>query len=157
DAGTERAREYPGRDPTAAPAHAARRGEHDADNQPGLDHFAEDDDERAEHSLFRDDHALGGVRMKLAEELVTAGRQRSHAHQPCRFARNDLLDLERGALEFFGARILVADIDRDAFTRRHPDFLRLEGVVADDDVELLGDGVRAGHAQCRYRYGHYRS
>src|SRR5262249_48067531 len=47
------------------------------------------------------------------------------------------LDLERGTLEFLGARILVADVDRHAFTRRHADFLRHEGVVADSHIELL--------------------
>jgi hypothetical protein len=36
-------------DPQGPSRHAARCGEHDPDDQPGLDDLAEDDDERADH------------------------------------------------------------------------------------------------------------
>ena len=52
DAGTERAEEHAGRNPVSAAADAAGRSQHDADDQTGLDHFAEDDDERAEHAAI---------------------------------------------------------------------------------------------------------
>ena len=49
DAGAERTEEHAGCNPVSAAADAAGRGQHDADDQTGFDHLAEDDDERAEH------------------------------------------------------------------------------------------------------------
>src|SRR6266545_2699152 len=78
------------------------------------------------------------------------------AHDAFRFAGNDLLDFERAALELLGACILVGDVNRHAFACRHADFLRLEFVVANDDVEFLGDGMHARHTQCRQCDRQYR-
>src|SRR5262245_25305912 len=77
-------------------------------------------------TLFRDYHALGGLGMELADELVTTGVQRSDPHQAFRLAGDHLLDLERGAIEFFRRGIFVADIDRHALARRNADFRRFE-------------------------------
>jgi hypothetical protein len=52
--------------------------------------------------LFRDYDAFGSVRVEVADELVAAGGERSDAHQAFGLAGNDLLDLERRALEFLG-------------------------------------------------------
>jgi hypothetical protein len=87
--------------------------------------------------------------VELGDEFETAGRERPDAHDAFRFAGNDLLDLERAALELLGTCILVGDVNRYAFACRHADFLRLEFVVANDDVEFLGDSMHARHAQCR--------
>src|SRR5438477_12667127 len=81
--------------------------------------------------LFRDDDAFAGVRVEITEELVAPRRQRSDTHHPFGLARNDLLDLERRALEFLRACVLVGDLDCDPFPSRHADVLRLELVVAD--------------------------
>src|SRR5215813_11716452 len=98
--------------------------------------------------LFRDHDAFGGVGVEIADEFVAAGGERPDAHQAFGLAGNDLLDLERGTLEFLRGWVLVGDIDRYALARRHADFLRLELVIADDEVELLREGSRARHAEC---------
>src|SRR5437762_1957716 len=64
--------------------------------------------------LLRDHLALGGIGVELADELVAAGLERSDPDEALRFARDDLLDLERGAVELFGRGILVAHVDRHA-------------------------------------------
>src|SRR5215467_1223240 len=107
--------------------------------------------------LFRDHDAFGGVGIELADELVAARGERSDAHQAFGLAGNDLLDLERGALEFLGGRILVGDIDGHALARRHTKFLRLELVIADDEVEFLRKRLRARHAENRQQDCHCKS
>src|SRR5262249_16818859 len=97
--------------------------------------------------LFRDHDAFGGVRMELADELVAAGRERPDPHQALGLAGDDLLDLERGRVELLGRCILVGHVDRYPLARGHADLLRLELVVADDQVELLC----AGHVGCAGR------
>src|SRR5260221_190405 len=99
--------------------------------------------------LFRDDDALGRVGVEIAEEFVTSGCQRSDAHDPFRLAGNDLLNLQRRALEFLRARVLVGDVGRYPFARGHADFLRLGPVVAGGEVELLRDGMDAPPSACR--------
>src|SRR6516162_11676469 len=101
--------------------------------------------------LFRDHDAFGGVGVELADELVAAGGERPDAHQAFGLAGNDLLDLERGTLEFLGRRILVGDVNRHALARRHAQFLRLELVIADDEVEFLRNRLNARHAECRHQ------
>src|SRR5499427_1850651 len=109
--------------------------------------------------LFRDHDAFGGVGVEFTDELVAAGGERSDAHQAFGLAGNDLLDFEGGAFEFFGGRILVGDRDRHALARRHAKFLRLELVIADDEVELLRQRLRARHAErqqdCHRKCAHY--
>src|SRR4029450_10984182 len=104
--------------------------------------------------LFRDYDAFGGVRVEVADELVATGGERPDAHQTFGLAGNDLLDLERRALEFLGGWVLVGDVDRYALAGRHADFLRLELVIADGDIELLRDGGGGRHAQRRQHEGH---
>src|ERR1700682_3571438 len=60
-------------------------------------------------ALFRDDHAVGGLLVEFADELVFAGFQRAHVDRRLRLAGDHLLDLERAAFEFLGRRILVFD------------------------------------------------
>src|SRR5262249_47563043 len=100
--------------------------------------------------LFRDHDAFGGVRVEVADELVAAGGERSDAHQAFGLGGNDLLDLERGTLEFLRGWILVGGVDRYALASRHPDLLLLELVIADDEVELLREASRARIAECRH-------
>src|SRR5712692_7582747 len=45
-------------------------------------------------ALFRDHVALGGVCMDLADEFISAGRERTNPNQGLRLGRNDLLHLE---------------------------------------------------------------
>ncbi len=65
---------------TPLPGDAFGRGEHDADNETGLDDFAEDDEERCKHRLLGDDHAFGGVFMIFADEGIFAGIERPQTH-----------------------------------------------------------------------------
>ena len=95
DRGAEHAGADADRDPAAAAGNAARRRHHDADDQAGFDDFAKDDDECAEHDLFRDHHALGGGFVKFADERIAAGLERADAHHALRFAGDHFLDLQR--------------------------------------------------------------
>ena len=49
DAGREHTRDHAAADPPVAAGHGARHREHDADNQAGLEDFAENDDQRGKH------------------------------------------------------------------------------------------------------------
>src|SRR5262249_31602431 len=107
--------------------------------------------------LFRDHDAFGGVGVEIAGDFAVAGSERPAAHQALGLAGDDLLDLELGALEFLGGRILVGDIDRHALARRHAKFLRLELVIADDEVELLRKSLSGRHAEHRQQDCHRKS
>src|SRR5262249_57853780 len=52
DAGAERAHAGAERDPGSPLRHATGCRQHDADDQPGFEHLAKDDDERAEHECY---------------------------------------------------------------------------------------------------------
>ncbi len=93
DAGAEDAAADTDRYPTAATGDAARCRHHDADDEAGFNHFAKDNDECAEHDLFRDDHALGGGLMIFANEGIPAGLQRPDANNTLRFSCHDLFHL----------------------------------------------------------------
>ena len=67
-------------DPEAAACDTLGRGEHDADDQSGLNDFAEDDEERCKHRLLGDDHAFGSVFVIFADEGIFAGIERPQAH-----------------------------------------------------------------------------
>src|SRR5262245_54953066 len=99
--------------------------------------------------LLRDHDAFGGVRMELADELVAARLERADPDEALRFAGDDLLDLERGAVEFLRRRILVGHVDRHPLAGRNADFRRLELVVPDHEVELLSDGGHGRYAERR--------
>ena len=47
--GAQYARQHAAGDRPAAPGHALGGGQHDADDQTGFDHFAEDDEQRGQH------------------------------------------------------------------------------------------------------------
>jgi hypothetical protein len=49
DAGRQHARKHAAADPKIALRHRARNSEHDADDQAGFEHFAENDDQRGDH------------------------------------------------------------------------------------------------------------
>src|SRR5262245_63234080 len=85
--------------------------------------------------LFRDHDAFGGVRVEVADELVAAGGERSDAHQAFGLGGNDLLDLERGTLEFLGGWVRAGDVDRYAFASRVGGVLGLELVIAGGAVD----------------------
>ena len=51
DAGRKRARQHPAADPAIAVRDRAGDREHDADDQSGFEHLAEDDDEGGEHGI----------------------------------------------------------------------------------------------------------
>src|ERR1051326_5059431 len=71
--------------------------------------------------LFRDDHALGGLLVELADEPVFTGLERAHVDRRFRLAGNHLLDLQLLALEFLGRRILVVDDELHLLPGRHLD------------------------------------
>src|SRR5262245_23691443 len=102
-------------------------------------------------SLLRDHHALGGVGVELADELVAARIERADPHQALGLAGDDLLDLECGAVEFFRRGILVAHVDRHALAGGNANLRRFELVVANDQVELLRGRGRARHGESHQR------
>src|SRR5689334_1226607 len=94
-------------------------------------------------SLLGDDHALGGLLIELADELVLARLERPHEHRALRLARNDLLDLEVVALELLGGGVLVVDHDLHLLARGDLDAVGGELVVLDHDVDVPVGGEDA--------------
>ena len=71
-------------DPETAPRNALRRGEHDADDQSGLDDFAEDDEERGEHVYCAITTPCAVSEWIFAHERIAARRRAgAGAHRPC--------------------------------------------------------------------------
>ena len=68
--GAEKRRADAAPDLAAAPRHRFGDGEHDADDQAGFDHFAQNDDESADHS-----------------ELLRAARRQNKKSSPASFDR----------------------------------------------------------------------
>src|SRR5262249_13151868 len=97
--------------------------------------------------LFRDQHALGCGLVEVAKEIVSAGRERTKAHQHLGFARDDFLDLHREAFEFLRGRVLVVDIDRDPLVGRYPQFRRRKAMILDCDGNVLRPYPNGGHRQ----------
>src|SRR6185312_6421038 len=102
----------------------------------------------SEFRLFRDDHALRGVFVILADERVLAGLERADAHDALAVADDDLLDLERVALEFLRRRVIVDDGDGMALAGRDLELGRGELVVLDRQREVVrlrkGGGEQGG-------------
>ena len=80
EASARDASDYAVADPEAPARHALGRGEHDADDEPGLDDLAKNDQKRGKHSslslsLLRDQGSLGLVLVKIVKEAVGAALQ----------------------------------------------------------------------------------
>src|SRR5437868_6220254 len=69
--------------------------------------------------LLRDHHALRGVGMILAHEVVLPGRERPQPHDALSAAGDDLFDMKRRRVEFLGAGILVGEKDLRRRIRLH--------------------------------------
>src|SRR5205814_1498130 len=84
---------------------------------------------------------------KLAHEVVTAGRQRAQANIALVMAGHDLLDLERGRVEFLGGFVLVDEGDHVRLVRLHMDFAGKELVVLENQSRLRRVGQRGWRQQ----------
>ena len=139
------------REPAVAAGHGARRGGDDADDQRGLEDFAEDDDGGGEHgdrlvALLGDDHALRGLFVVFADERIAARLERPDEDRRRRLAGDHLFAVERMALEFLGRRIAVLDDELDLLSGGHDELGRLELVVLDHELELVV-GRRSGQGK----------
>src|SRR6266478_904616 len=68
--------------------------------------------------LFRDQDALRGVPVEIAEERIAAGLERTDEDDDLPLGRDDLLAVELIALEFLCGRILVVDDELHFLVRR---------------------------------------
>src|SRR6185437_5333354 len=97
--------------------------------------------------LFRDHHALGGGFMILADKRVFSGREWPDPHDALRFSRDDLLDLERGAVEFLRRRVVIDDGNDDPLVGRHLDLGGAELVVLDRGRQRAVGAPRRGRKE----------
>jgi hypothetical protein len=72
--------------------------------------------------------------MALADKLIGSGPERSDAPDPLRTARNHLLGLERGGIEFLRHKIGTHHREHDPFAGRNMQFGRLKLVAADGNA-----------------------
>src|SRR5689334_7661081 len=82
-------------------------------------------------ALLGDDHALGGLLVEFADELVLAGLERPDEDRGLGLAGDHLLHLERMAFEFLRGRVLVVDHELHLLARGDLDAVRRELVVLD--------------------------
>src|SRR5437899_7483034 len=87
-------------------------------------------------ALLRDDPALGGALVEIADEVVRPLLERGHPEAEGLARRDDFLDAEIVALELLGPRVLVGDDEDEGRARRHRDLLRGEAVVLDGERDL---------------------
>src|SRR5208283_3701571 len=99
--------------------------------------------------LFHDQHALGGLRMIVAEEIIFARRKRGDAHRRLGLAGDDFLDPQRLALELLRCSIEILDRQRDRFARRRMELGGVEAMILDLDAQARFLGCCcAGKASC---------
>src|SRR3954447_6880429 len=101
-------------------------------------------------ALFRDHNAFGRIGMKLADKFITAGVKRTEPNDGPGLAGDDLLHLERRAIELLRSGVFVADAQRHALACGNPEFGRLENVIADNEPQFLRPctpGAREGRAR----------
>jgi hypothetical protein len=72
--------------------------------------------------------------MALADKFIGSGPKRSDADDPLRTARNHLLGLERGGIEFLRRGIGIDHREQDPFAGRNMQFGRLKLVAADGNA-----------------------
>src|SRR5208283_3578324 len=91
--------------------------------------------------LFHDQHALGGLRMIVTEEIIFARRKRGDAHRRLGLAGDDFLDPQRLALELLRRRIEILDRQRDRLAGRRMQLSGIEAMILDLEAEarLLGE------------------
>src|SRR6185436_15237600 len=87
-------------------------------------------------SLFRDDLALGGRLVVLAEELVRSGLQGAHPNLQRLVAGHDLLDAKLLALELLRRGVLVRDDQHERLAGLYLDLLGRELVLLDGQGDL---------------------
>src|SRR5437870_6633551 len=87
-------------------------------------------------ALLRDDPALGGALVEIADEVVRPLLERGHPEAEGLARWDHLLDAEIVALELLGCRVLVGDDENEGRARRHRDLLRGEAVVLDGERDL---------------------
>src|SRR2546428_10214887 len=87
-------------------------------------------------ALLRDDPALGGALVEIADEVVRALLERGHPEAEGLARRDHFLDAEIVALELLGRRVLVGDDEVEGRACRHCDLLRGEAVLVDGERDL---------------------
>jgi len=108
-----------------------------------LDDLAKDDDERAEHELFRNERAFRAVLVIFAKELVAAWIERRDFDH-CRLtAGNHLLGIKVVALELLGRWIAICNFQSQILTGRHLKLRGLEAMVLDREREVVGSDRRS--------------
>src|SRR5665213_2983650 len=109
-------------------------------------------------ALLRDDHAVRGLLVVLADELVLAGLERPDVDGRLAVAGNHLLDLERLALELLGRGVLVLDEEFHLLAGGNLDAVGGDLVAFEGHVEFAlggkGDGCGRqdeGKGEARHR------
>src|SRR5882724_12327265 len=87
-------------------------------------------------ALFRDDTALGGALVEIADEVVRSLLERGHPEAEGLARRDHFLDAEIVALELLGRRVLVGDDEDEGRACGHRDLLRGEAVILDSERDL---------------------
>jgi hypothetical protein len=96
--------------------------------------------------LLGDQHALCGIHVEFAEELVLARLERPDRDDDLALAGDDLFAIEAIALELLGCGVLVLDHQLDLLASGNLEFGGHEAVILDDQFELdrVGREARGG-------------
>src|SRR5208282_429377 len=94
-------------------------------------------------SSFRNDRALRGVLVEIAEEGEAAGAERAYPHLALFARRNHFLDRRVVHFEFVGRVVQILDADEERLAGRHVNFSRREAMILQRDRigrQVLGAG-----------------
>src|SRR5690606_6827348 len=105
--------------------------------------------------LLDDDLALRRRLIEFAEERIGARLQRIEIENTLAAARDDLLAVKLGGLEFLRRRVEIPDHQLDLLACRKFKLSRIEFVILDRDLENERLGGMRGHREPR-RYRHQR-
>jgi hypothetical protein len=103
----------------------------------GIDQIAPSPpDSRANLTLLRDDDSLGGIRVELAHEGISARFEFTKAHHALVTPSYDFLDTEGVRIEFVGRLVLVLDQKLTSLAGRNVYFSGCKAMIPKNDLDL---------------------